>query len=523
MIAAQLPPQLPEVGVKDATTEAGSWLSKPWASARRLMIATACLSLGATNAIAQEVATAKRDQLSDRVISLAVENELLTSEAIDSHRIDAESVSGIVTLSGKVDNVLARQRASELAQQVKGVMAVVNQIIVTPGEREDKDIAQDILQAWSAEDVTDSRQLQVEVNRGTATVSGTVDSYAEKTLAEEIAAGVAGVTGIENEVAVEYKTNRSDEEIREEAQSLLESAVELDDADVKTKVTDGDVVLTGQVGSAFAKSTVERKAWVAGVNSVDVRGVQIDFDLYDGMRRRQRLQDVTDEKIVETVELALRQDPRVLSYLDTIEVESDDGSVTLSGKVGRLRAKEAAEKVARSTIGVWRVKNNLKVRWSDEEPTSHEIIDYVQAALGRDPYVSRHGIRVHCRNAHVGLYGLVDSEFEKKAAGWIAGGQKGVVHVNNSLAVAKRWEPKSDAEIKADIDEKLEFTFFDKSNDINVTVEDGVAILQGEVDTWLAWQTAMNKSIEAGARRPHNLLKVRYHPRHGGSRIYVPR
>ena len=32
---------------------------------------------------------------------------------------------------------------------------------------------------------------------------------------------------------------------------------------------------------------------------MDVRGVQVDFDLYDGMRRRQRLQDVTDEKIVE--------------------------------------------------------------------------------------------------------------------------------------------------------------------------------------------------------------------------------
>lgn len=464
-----------------------------------------------------------RQPLSDRVIGLAVENELLSSDAIDAHRIDAESAKGIVTLAGRVDNVLAKRRASALAQQVKGVMAVVNRIVVSPGQREDQAIARDIVQAWSVDDVTETFELRVDVKRGAAILSGTVDSYAEKALAEEIAAGVDGVTGTENKIEVNVATDRPDEEIRAEVQALIESAVELDDAAIEVSVNNGDVVLNGQVGSAFARSAAERKSWLAGVDSVDVRGVQVDFDLYDGTRRRKRLQETTDEKIVATVTLALRQDPRVLSYIDTIDVESTDGSVTLTGKVGRLRAKEAVEKVARSTIGVWRVKNHLKVSWSDEEPTAHEIIDDVQAALRRDPYVSRRAIRVHCRNAHVSLYGLVDSDFEKNVAGWIAGGQKGVVHVNNNLAVAKKWQPKSDAEIKADLEEKLQFTLFDRSNNIDVTVENGVAILQGEVDTWFIWQAALNKAIESGARRPHNLLKVRYHPRHGGSHIYVPR
>lgn len=470
-----------------------------------------------------ETRPANREQISDRLIGLAVENELLSSEAIDAHRIDAHSDDGVVTLSGKVDNLLAQRRASQLARQIKGVQAVVNQIVVVPGDRADKDIAQDAIQAWATEDVTETHQLHATVERGTATLTGTVDSHAEKTLAEEVIAGIAGVTGIENNIQVEYKTDRADEEIREELEALIDSAVELDDADIQVAVDNGDVVLTGHVGTALAKSVVERKTWIAGVKTVDARGVQVDFDRYDGTRRRKRMANVTDEKIVETVELALRQDPRVLSFLETIDVESEAGSVTLSGTVGRLRAKESAESAARSTVGVWRVKNNLKVRWSDEEPTAHEIIDDVQAALRRDPYVSRHAIRVHCRNAHISLYGLVDSEFEKRAAGRIAGGQKGVVHVNNSLAVAKQWEPKSDAEIQADLEEKLKYTFFDKSHKIDVTVENGVAILRGEVDTWLAWQTAMNKAVEAGARRPHNLLKVRYHPRHGGSRIYVPR
>ena len=493
---------------------------------QRIITATLFLALTSATDIAQtqddSVRSNRRQPLSDRVIGLAVENELLSSEAIDAHRIDAESAEGILTLAGRVDNLLAKRRASALAQQVKGVMAVVNQIVVVSSQREDQEIAQDIVQAWSAEEVTEALELRVDVNRSAARLSGTVDSHAEKVVAEEIAAGVKGVTEIENEINVMLATDRPDAEIRKEVQGLIESAIELDDAAIEVNVDNGVVVLNGQVGSAFAKSAAERKSWVSGVKSVDVRGVQVDFDLYDGTRRRERLQAVTDKKIVEMIRLAMRHDPRLLSYLETIDVASNDGSVTLTGKVGRLRAKESAEQVARSTIGVWRVKNNLKVRWSGADPTAHEIVENVQAALSRDPYVSRHAIRVHCRNAHVSLYGLVDSEFEKRVAGGTAGGQKGVVHVNNSLAVAKKWEPQSDAEIKADIEEKLKFTFFDKSNNIDVTVDNGVAILRGEVDTWRAWQTAMNKAVEAGARRPHNLLQVRYHPRHGGSRIYVP-
>lgn len=486
------------------------------------LLAACWVGFAVSPAVAQsQTATSS---LSDRVIGLAVENELLSSDAVAAHRIDASSQDGVVTLSGKVDNLLAKRRAAELAQQVKGVMAVVNQVVVVQDEQTDRgDLAQQVLRAWSEDDVTETMELRVDASAGELTISGEVDSHAEKDLAEQVAASVAGVTGIENKVEVAERTERRDEEIQEEVQRLLESAAALDDAELEAAVDDGRVVVTGRVGTAFARSIAERKARVAGVQSVDVRGVRIDPELYDGTRRRKRMEEVTDEQIVETVRLAMRQDPRVLSYLEGIEVESEGGAVTLSGRVGRLRAKRAAEQVARSTVGVWRVKNSLKVRWEDEEPTAHEIIDHVQAALDRDPYVSRHEIRVHCRNAHVSLYGLVDSEFEKRAAGWIAGSQKGVVHVNNSLSVAKEWKPKSDAEIKADLEEKLQYTFFDKSNDIDVTVENGVAILRGEVDTWRAWQAALDKAIAAGSRQPHNLLKVRYHPTHGGSRIYVPR
>ena len=101
--------------------------------------------------------------------------------------------------------------------------------------------------------------------------------------------------------------------------------------------------------------------------------------------------------------------------------------------------------------------------------------------------------------AHVSLYGLVDTQFEKYHAEWSARCQQGVVHVNNYLAVRKQWVPKSDAAIQADLNDKLAYTFVDPNNQVTAKIEDGVAILRGTVDTWYMWQTAMDQAIAAGA------------------------
>ncbi|MBD3676119.1 MAG: BON domain-containing protein [Planctomycetaceae bacterium] len=471
----------------------------------------------------QRVLTAQpTERLDDREIALGVETELLKSEAVASHKVDTTCDNSIVTLAGKVDNLLARQAAFEIAQRVRGVESVINQIVVITDDREDDQILKDLENAFQASDALENSDIQLDVKFSTAKLTGTVQSQAERHLAEQIARGVKGLVDIDNQLTLNDTHQRPDTEIREELNRLFQSDALLSDSKLDVLVEKGKVTLTGFVPTSAAKSRAEQFAAHSGAKVVDVRGIQVDYDRYDGIRRRSRLVDLTDDKIRDTVELALRYDPRVLSYLETIEVTSEGGTVTLSGEVGRLRAKESAEETARGTLGVWRVKNRLKVRYPDEEPTAREIIDYVQSAFQRDPYVSRHEIRVHCRNGHVSLYGLVDTSFEKKAAGWISGAQKGVVHVNNYLSVAKEWVPKPDAEIKADIEEKLLRTFFDKSNQIDVTVEDGVAILRGEVDTWRQWQTAMEEVIQAGARRPHNLLDVRYHPQHGGSDVYVP-
>ena len=162
--------------------------------------------------------------------------------------------------------------------------------------------------------------------------------------------------------------------------------------------------------------------------------------------------------------------------------------------MGRVRAKRAAEQVATNTVGVRHVANNLNVAWTGEAVDDATIIAEAQSAIRRNAYLQRHEIRVHCRDAHVHLYGVVDSEFEKQRASWTCDGLKGVLHVGNMLAVAPEWKAKPDAEIESDLQSKLKQSLFATDTPIEVDVQNGVAILRGEVNTWQQWQAEQTRN-----------------------------
>ena len=218
-----------------------------------------------------------------------------------------------------------------------------------------------------------------------------------------------------------------------------------------------------------------------------------------------------------------RADPQVFDVAESIDASVDDGTVTLTGTVNSRLEKTKAESLARDVVGVTRVLNELKVERLENAPSDEKIIRETQAALVRSPYLDRHSFRVHCQRAHVSLYGIVNSELEKQIAGWLADTVTGVVHVNNSLTVEKEWQEKPDEKIKVDLERKLKYALLEEGDAIDVAVENGVAILRGEVDTWRQWQAAMDLALEAGAKTPHNMITVRYHAPHGGSYLYVPR
>jgi osmotically-inducible protein OsmY len=317
----------------------------------------------------------------------------------------------------------------------------------------------------------------------------------------------------------------TDADLKQEITELLKYSVELDQVHLDVTVKDAVVVLDGAVTTDFQRSSAELLAYRVGAKDVDVRGIHVDWKHANPELRTSRYQQATDEQIRDAVTRALKYDPRVLSFHPDVDVKH--GVVTLSGTVEDLAASRAAERAAQFTVGVRQVVNHISVEWTKTAPSDEEIAEYTIAAMHRDPYLDDEEIIVDVENAHVELHGIVESNFEKNHAEWTASRQKAVVHVDNYLTVRAKWVPKTDEVITNALKDQIELMFVnDQENVVTFKVVNGVALMEGSVETWYMWQNALDAALTAGAREPHMMIEVRHGTpaslRYSGPHDYVP-
>lgn len=81
----------------------------------------------------REMGAAAGDRIDDATITSKVNAELATDKDLSAIRIDVDTKDGVVTLSGPAPSATARERASELARNVKGVNSVNNQLTIKAG------------------------------------------------------------------------------------------------------------------------------------------------------------------------------------------------------------------------------------------------------------------------------------------------------------------------------------------------------------------------------------------------------
>lgn len=471
--------------------------------------------------------------MNDPSITTAIEDELIIDQGVRLNDIEIQSNNGIVTLSGSVNNILAKERAVQIAQTVKGVRSVVNRIKVEPGVlRSNSEIKKDVVDSLLSDPATESYQVKVSVDQnGTVSLSGVVDSWHERNLIETVTKGTRGVTEVINDIRVEYESDRSDREIKSEIKKTLHWNVLVDHAMIDVTVNDGKVNLSGTVGSAAEKRIAENNAWIAGVHQVDTSDLEVKHWARDKDLRKNKYAVKSDTKIEEAIEDAFLHDPRVKSFNVTANVSN--GVATLRGEVNNLKAKRSAKRTASHTVGVIDVKNHIKVN-PDEEMIDENIADRVSNALERDPYIEHYEITVTVEDGVAHLNGTVDSYFEKGQADDIAARVDGVVKVNNNLTVndvydyyaydpyVDRWDVydhewydyqppytlRTDTSIKNEVRDQLWWSPFVDAGDINVKVDDGIATLTGTVDTWSEYHAAAKNAFDAGATWVDNDLNV---------------
>ena len=91
----------------------------------------------ATREVAQDAKQAGNDvadKVSDAVITSSVKAELVKDPKLSALKINVDTDAGRVLLQGTAPSTSARDQAMKLAQAVKGVVSVDNQLKVEPGK-----------------------------------------------------------------------------------------------------------------------------------------------------------------------------------------------------------------------------------------------------------------------------------------------------------------------------------------------------------------------------------------------------
>lgn len=302
-----------------------------------------------------------------------IERRLHGDSLLDAARVEVDLQEGVAFLRGSVPTLADKERAVVLAS-VPGVTRIdVDELQVRPSTREplraanDLDIRRDVQESLHA-DPRFGKGLTIEVGEGLVTLRGVVRTLAVRRAAGRAAAEVAGVRRVANRLRVE-PTRAAD--LARVEESLARNAW-VREGSVRATLRDGVVRLEGSVDSVFQR--VQAEAAVAAVEGViavdnllyvfDMRPPPLDPFVGDpspedveGLALPAVAATVSDREILAAVVERLRWNAVLAGT--PIQVEVDDGHVTLSGKVrGPAEARAAVASALRA--GAVRVDDDLE-------------------------------------------------------------------------------------------------------------------------------------------------------------------
>jgi osmotically-inducible protein OsmY len=188
-------------------------------------------------------------EVSDSTIRVRVRSQLRWDTRVDATDISVSVDGSTVTLRGSVESGAQESAAISAAWSVAGVRDVIDQIEVTPGAVAvtESPIARVVENAIRLDPDVLVRDLEVTTDDGTVTLYGQVDEAWMAPVAGDIAANLAGVQDVRNEIEVVPTTTRSDPAIRRDIAASLRADALVDASDIQVVVNEGVVTLDGTV------------------------------------------------------------------------------------------------------------------------------------------------------------------------------------------------------------------------------------------------------------------------------------
>ncbi|MGV3609615.1 MAG: BON domain-containing protein [Fluviicola sp.] len=213
----------------------------------------------------------------------------------------------------------------------------------------DVEIQKNVMEELKWEPSIQASEIGVAVKNGVVTLSGTVNTYLEKTRAEQAALKVVGVKGLAEDIQINLPFNhqKTDTELAQAALDALRWNVYVPTDQIKIKAENGWITAKGTVEWAYEQNAVrDAIATIKGVKGIS------------------NLVKVTPKVDPENVKKKIADAFQRSALVDAnhIRVENIGHKVVLGGKVSSYAEKREAEQVAWNVPGVATVENNIEVK-----------------------------------------------------------------------------------------------------------------------------------------------------------------
>ncbi|MCG5243908.1 BON domain-containing protein [Azospirillum doebereinerae] len=211
--------------------------------------------------------------MTDLSLRQLILDELEFEPSINAANIGVAVNDGVATLTGHVATYAEKIAVETAVRRVKGVRGIAQEMEVRyprSNRTSDEDIAKRALNLLSWDVLVPKDSVQVKVQDGLITLTGTVEWQFQKKAAGDAVHRLDSIKGIFNQIAV--KPHASSADVKNRIEDALKRNAEVESEGIRVKVDGDKVILEGKVRAWYERQVAESAAWSApGVNVVDDR------------------------------------------------------------------------------------------------------------------------------------------------------------------------------------------------------------------------------------------------------------